>query len=231
MKAMSSLLRAALRDQDSYVLLLLLLLTEYFALMLIPQDRWSRLASTPLVAASMLFGLYTSGVRRRILRLAVVAIVVGAVLVVTQSLAGYQPLIGTSYLVLAALLLATPPVVLRRVLSHRQVTIQTIAGAVCFYVMLGLVFAFVYLAIDALSAQAFAGQMSLSGPSGSADFLYFSFISLTTVGFGDIVPVAKLARALVALEALLGQIFLVTAVARLVALFSAQGPQPPRRRG
>lgn len=145
------LLRAALREQDSYLLLLTVLLAEYFALMVIPEDRWSRLASGPLVATTMLI-----------------------------------------------------------------------------YVLLGLVFAFVYLAIGSFKPDAFADQTNLDGVRGSADYLYFSFISLTTVGFGDVVPVGRLARAVVVLEALLGQIFLVTTVARLVALYSAHGPQPPR---
>ena len=227
---MSRLLRAALHDQDSYLLLLVLLLVEYFALMVIPQDRWSRLASALLVAATMLLGLRTSGVRGRTLRAARLGAVVVALLVAVESLVGGAVLAGEAYLVLGALLLMTPGAVLRRVLHHRTVTIETIAGAVCVYVLLGLVFAFLYLSIAAFKPDAFTDQTSPSGPRGSADFLYFSFISLTTVGFGDIVPVGKVARALVVLEALLGQIFLVTTVARLVALFSAQGPQPPRPR-
>jgi voltage-gated potassium channel Kch len=227
---MARLLRAALHDQDSYVLLLAALLAEYFALMVIPQDRWSRLVSAPLVTATMLLGLRTSGVRRRTLRAAAVAAVALALLVVVQALADAAFLAGGAYLVLGALLVATPPAVLRRVLRHRTVTLQTIAGAVCVYVLLGLVFAFLYLAIGAFKPDAFAEQGSAGGAKGGADYLYFSFITLTTVGFGDIVPIGRVARALASFEALLGQIFLVTTVARLVALFSAQGPQPPRLR-
>jgi hypothetical protein len=95
-------------------------------------------------------------------------------------------------------------------------------------VLLGLVFAFIYLAIGSASPEAFANQSDPSGAKGGATFLYFSFMTLTTVGFGDVYPVGRLARALVVLEALLGQMFLVTTVARLVALFSAHGPEPPR---
>lgn len=224
----SRLLRAALHEQDSYLLLLAVLLVEYFVLMVIPQDRWSRLASAPLVAATLLLGLRTSGVRRRTLRAAQVAAAVSVLLVAAQSVLGGQRLAGGIYLLLGALLLTTPPAVLRRVLRHQTVTLETIAGAVCVYVLLGLVFAFFYLAIGSFKPDAFTDQASATGPSGSADYLYFSFISLTTVGFGDIVPVGKVSRALVVLEALMGQIFLVTTVARLVALFSAHGPQPPR---
>ena len=226
--AWSRLLWAAFREQDSYLLLLTLLLAEYFALMVIPEDRWSRLASGPLVATTMLIGLRTSGVRPRTLRIAQVVAAVVVVLVAAQALTGTELLVGETYLLLGGLLMATPPAVLRRVLAHQTITIETLAGAVCVYVLLGLVFAFVYLAIGSFKPDAFADQANLDGVRGSADYLYFSFISLTTVGFGDVVPVGRLARAVVVLEALLGQIFLVTTVARLVALYSAHGPQPPR---
>jgi Ion channel len=227
---MSRLLRAALHEQDSYVLLLVLLLVEYLALMVIPQDRWSRIVSAPLVAGTLLLGLRTSGVGRRALLAASIAAGAGAVAVIVPSLASRPALVGEAYLVLGVLLVLTPPAVLWRVLHHQTVTLQTIAGAVCVYVLLGLVFAFLYLSIGSFAADAFSQRAGQSGPRGSATYLYFSFISLTTVGFGDIVPVGSAARALVVLEALLGQIFLVTTVARLVALFSAQGPKPPRLR-
>ncbi len=226
--AWSRLVRAALHEQDSYPLLLMVLLLEYLTLMIIPQDNWSRVVSAPLVAVTMLLGLRTSGVRRRTQRVALVAAGASLVLVVAQVATGASWLVPESYLVLGALLVSTPPAVLRRVLRHQRVTVQTLSGAVCVYVLLGLVFAYVYLAIGALNPGAFADQSRPGGPRGGATFLYFSFVTLTTVGFGDIYPLGRLARALVVLEALLGQIFLVTTVARLVALYSAQGPRPPR---
>lgn len=94
---------------------------------------------------------------------------------------------------LGVLLVMTPPAVLRRVLHHETVTLQTIAGAVCVYVLLGLVFAFLYVAIGPFTPDAFSQRATGSGARGSATYLYFSFISLTTVGFGDIVPVGKVA--------------------------------------
>jgi hypothetical protein len=226
----SRLVRAALHEQDSYLLLLVVLLGEYFALMVIPAERWSRLVSAPLVGLTLLLGLRTSGVRRRTMRIAELAVGLGLLLVVIQAVVDSQDLIVATYVTLGALLLCTPPAVLRRVLQHKTITVETIAGAVSVYVLLGLVFAYFYLAIGATNAHAFADQSSPAGAKGGATFLYFSFVTLTTVGFGDVYPVGRLARALVVLEALLGQIFLVTTVARLVALYSAQGMRPPRPR-
>jgi hypothetical protein len=226
----SRLVQAALHDQDSYLLLVVVLLGEYFALMVIPEERWSRLVSAPLVGLSLLLGLRTSGVRPRTLRIAQIAAGLAFLLVLIQVAVNAQYLVPVTYSVLGVLLLSTPPAVLRRVLRHETVTVETIAGAVSVYVLIGLVFAYFYLAIGANHPHAFADQSSPSGAKGGATFLYFSFVTLTTVGFGDVYPVGRLARALVVLEALLGQIFLVTTVARLVALYSAQGLRPPRPR-
>jgi hypothetical protein len=106
-------------------------------------------------------------------------------------------------------------------LHHRTVTSETILGALCAYVLTGLVFAFVYIAISRFGADFF----SQPGPHQASEYLYFSFVVLTTLGFGDLSPSVGLPQALVAVEALLGQIFLVTMVARLVTLWVRQsGP-------
>ena len=92
-------------------------------------------------------------------------------------------------------------------------------GALCAYVLLGLLFAFVYLAVDELREAPFFAQ---EGPHAQSEFLYFSFVALTTLGFGDLSPAVGLPQALTVLEALTGQIFLVTLVARLVTLWVRQ---------
>ena len=113
----------------------------------------------------------------------------------------------------------TLPVTLRRVLQHRRITYETVLGALCSYVLLGLLFAFCYLAVDSLREAPFFSQ---PGEHSQSEFLYFSFVSLTTLGFGDLSPTVGLPQALTVLEALLGQVFLVTLVARLVTLWVRQ---------
>ena len=93
-------------------------------------------------------------------------------------------------------------------------------GALCSYVLLGLLFAFVYLAVSEFRDAPFFAQ---PGPHGQSEYLYFSFVALTTLGFGDLSPDVGLPQALTVLEALLGQIFLVTLVARLVTLWTRSG--------
>ena len=84
--------------------------------------------------------------------------------------------------------------------------------------LLGLLFAFAYLAVNDLSGPFF----SQPGPHTQSEYLYFSFVTLTTLGFGDLSPHVGLPQALTVLEALSGQIFLVTMVARLVTLWGRQ---------
>jgi Ion channel len=129
--------------------------------------------------------------------------------------------LGSAYLLPAVFVALTLPVTLQRTLHHRTVTSETILGALCAYVLTGLVFAFVYIAISRFGADFF----SQPGPHQASEYLYFSFVVLTTLGFGDLSPSVGLPQALVAVEALLGQIFLVTMVARLVTLWVRQsGP-------
>jgi uncharacterized membrane protein len=92
-----------------------------------------------------------------------------------------------------------------------------VLGAVCIYVLLGMLFAFLYAAIDGLSSGAFFVQTS--HPT-TPDFLYFSYITQTTVGYGDFTAKGDLGRALAVLEAVIGQLYLVTVIAVLVSRMS-----------
>ena len=89
-------------------------------------------------------------------------------------------------------------------------------GAIVLYLLIGLIWAVAYSAIARHSAAAFAGHPG--GDTGLADWVYFSFVTLTTVGYGDITPVAQGARALATLEAFIGQLYPAIIIARLVSL-------------
>ena len=80
---------------------------------------------------------------------------------------------------------------------------------------------FVYLAVNELRDAPFFVQ---PGPHAQSEYLYYSFVALTTLGFGDLSPAVGMPQALTVLEALLGQVFLVTMVARLVTLWVREGP-------
>ena len=91
---------------------------------------------------------------------------------------------------------------LSRVLHHRRITHETVLGALCSYVLVGLLFAFVYLAVAELRDAPFFAQ---PGVHQQSEYVYFSFVALTTLGFGDLSPAVGLPQALVAMEALSGR--------------------------
>ena len=124
---------------------------------------------------------------------------------------------GLAAMLVAAVYLGILVSVGRRVLSQRRVNMEMLMGALCVYFLIGLMFSDVYLAIDAFSAEPLFGRVVPR-----SDFSYFSFITLTTVGYGDIIATIDIGRRVAVIEAMTGQVFLATAVARLVSLYGVQ---------
>jgi len=127
-------------------------------------------------------------------------------------------------------------VVLAQVFREGPITGHRIQGAVAVYLLLGLTWAFAYMLIDIVWPDAFAvpaaaGRASALGDDHRWRFVYFSFVTLTTVGYGDITAVHPVARALVILEALTGQLFPAILLARLVSmeLYHRQWTEPSVR--
>jgi hypothetical protein len=150
-------------------------------------------------------------------RQVVVGVVVGAALVAiavtvldpATSAGDDLPLLvaRTTGLLLAV---AVPVLIARDVAHHARITLQTVAAGLCVYLLLGLAFGFLHGLVDLAVVDAY------SQPLGEDDAVYLSFVTLTTVGFGDVTPAVGLARAVTVLEAVIGQIYLVSIVALLV---------------
>jgi ion channel len=126
----------------------------------------------------------------------------------------------------ALLLLMAAIMVVRRVLLKRTVTIQSIYGALSAYIIIGLMFASSFAAVDHLTTTDFFAN---NEPANTQTFQYFSFTTLTTLGYGDFTAGENGGRSIAVLEALTGQIFLATLVARLVAAYRT--PDRPGRPG
>jgi hypothetical protein len=103
---------------------------------------------------------------------------------------------------------------------RRRVDRELMLGALATYLMLGMAFAFSYRCIAAFQPGPFFGAQ---GDGTLADSLFYSFVTLTTTGYGDLVPAGNPGRTLGVLEALLGQLFLVTAVAKVVNVWRPRG--------
>jgi voltage-gated potassium channel Kch len=212
----SEALRAAFRASDSYSLLLVILLIDFLLLAALPDEPWVILLRAPFIVATLLLALRTSHASPKLIRLSIVAGGITFSLILIGFVGGVDAFRGIAGLFYIVLLAATPLIILRRILTHDEVTVETIMGALCVYLLIGIVFSTVFVVVNSLGSEYFASPASQNAPP---DLLYLSFVTLTTVGFGDVVPATDFGRSIVILEALIGQIFLVTLVARLFAGF------------
>lgn len=120
-------------------------------------------------------------------------------------------------------------VCLSRVLGREPVDTDKIIGAICVYLLIGVIFSYLYEIIFILDPGSFdLGPIDLSQPGTTWElwvFSYFSFVTLTTLGYGDILPTTAFTRSVATLEAIVGPMYLAILVARLVSLRDAAPPQ------
>jgi hypothetical protein len=206
---------ARLAEPDGYGLVLVLLVSVFFLMALGQDERWLRPMITALLVLTLHFGLHTARAGRPAQIIGWVLGAVAMVVVLVQTFSGDGDGRAASYVAMGLLVIMSPYFILKRILGHDRVTVQTLLGAVCVYVMLGLTFAFVYGALAAIEGP----DSIVGGPQNAETMLYFSFVTMTTVGYGDVTAATDLIRTVAVLEALIGQVFLVTLVARLVSLF------------
>jgi hypothetical protein len=211
-----------MRRGDSYGLLLGLILLTYVMMALVDHESlWGRFAVSALLGGVLLLALHTSHVRARAFRICAAIVGLAMLSTLMQAIFDHPTNDGTTF-VMFFLVIAAPIVILNRILRHQVIGRETILGAVCVYVLLGIVFAGIYGAINDIDGGKFFAQRVVQS---NIDFLYFSFVVLTTLGFGDLTPKPDIARVVVTFEALIGQVFLVTLVARLMALYGLERRQ------
>jgi hypothetical protein len=213
------LLRLVARAPDSYVLLLILLVIDYVMLTVVWTGSFAFLVRIVLFALSVLLAFHTSRVSRRNMGVVRVAVAVTVLAAIGVAIAGGNQANGAVILLTSVLVLTSTIAIGWRILHHQHVSGETIAGAVCIYVLIGMIFALFDYGFQLASNTSFFAE---SGSHGLPDFAYFSYITMATVGYGDLTPASGLPRTLSVLDALVGQIFLVVLLARLVSLY--RGP-------
>jgi hypothetical protein len=209
-------LRAIIRAPDSYGLLFCVLIVDFVVLTIGWSGAGALILRIGWLCVTSVLAFWTSRVPRRIMLTVAVASGLTFVASVIVALEGKMVAGGVIVLLVAALVLTTPIAIAWRTLQHQTVNGETILGALCIYVLIGMMFATLDYGIDLASGTYFAQP----GPHGPPDFVYFSYITMATVGYGDLTPAPGLPRTSSVLEALIGQIFLVVLVARLVAMYS-----------
>jgi hypothetical protein len=189
---------------------------------------WEQILVAVLLSFTLLLALWTADAKP-VVRWVAVAVATCVVLAsVVEGLNGNVD--GRATRIASALLVAlAPPAIVvgivRSLRAKQTVTLETVFGVLCMYILLGMFFAFVYGSIDHLGGGAFfAGGESAT----VARCLYFSFTTLTTVGYGDLTAHGNLGHTLAVSEALFGQIYLVTVVSLIVANLGHGRPSSPR---
>lgn len=218
-----------------YLAVLVLILATLVFTMAAPVGDGSRVVVVTLQAATLFAAVFTARAHPWMVR-AVGAVCLVVVLASVGAVLGTENLGSDSARMTSLLLVAlAPPVIVYGMVQHvreeHRVTLQTMFGVLCIYLLFGMLFSTLYTAIQGLSNDPFFK----SGFGDPSDFLYFSFATLTTVGYGDLVAASSLGRSLAISEALIGQIYMVTVVALIVSNMrpapsspqAGSGPPPP----
>lgn len=209
-------LRRAQRVSDAFGLVLLLVLTTYVLASVLSNHGWGAVLLSVTTGATSIVALTSSHARPLFVRRALTIAALATLLAIVSAISGARLWLNISSLVEIGLLAVAMAAVLRRVVTAEAVGFRTILGAISVYTSLGILFTWAYGAIDRIEGGGFFGTGVAAKGS---DFLFFSYTTLTTTGYGDLVPAAQVGRMLAGIEMMLGQIFLVTLVAGLVSLW------------
>jgi hypothetical protein len=204
------------RVRDAFGLVLGLVLTTYVLTSLLANRGWSAVVLTLATSITSVVALISSHVKARFVRGAFWLSLLTVALAIAAAATDELTLLNVASVIQISLLAVAMLAVLARVVASAAVGSRTILGAISVYAVLGILFTFAYGTIDRLQSGPFFE--SVPRPEGS-DFLFFSYTTLTTTGYGNLVPGGQPGRMVAGLEMMIGQIFLVTLVAGLVSLW------------
>lgn len=204
-------------DKDGFLTILILSILSIAAISFFDNLKMGPTISIVFVGMIVLLALHKSQVRKAVRNLAAVVVVVCAVVVCVSAFVDSEPendvastAVSFCFIILIGV---TLPAIIRRTASHERITGDTVAAALSTYLLLGLLFSYVFAFIASVQTGPFFVQTEAASPF---DFVYFSFVTLSTVGYGDFSPATHSGQAAAATEAIVGQVFLVTIVALVV---------------
>ncbi len=218
---------AARRRRERYGVLLGAIILAFAVQGIAEPAPWEQIFMTALLGSTLLLAFWAGDAKPIVIRPAIAIVVLLIIASVVEAASGDVDTAATRVANALLVGLAPPMIVVgvvRSLRARQAVTLEAVFGVLCVYILVGMFFGYLYGAIDHLGGSPFfAGDQ----PTTVANCLYFSFASLTTVGYGDLTARANLGHTLSVSEALLGQIYLVTVVSLIVANLGRSRPKAP----
>jgi len=213
--------------RDAFGLVLLLVLLTYILASLLDNHGWSTVLLIAMTSVTSVVALVSSHSRQGLVRGTIWLSALTIALAAIAQLTDVRTILNLASAIQITLLALAMGAVLRRIVSTAEVGSRTILGALSVYAVLGILFSFTYGTVERIQGGAFfEGVPHAAG----GDFLFFSYTTLTTTGYGNLIPAGQPGQMIAGFEMMIGQIFLVTLVAGLVALWKP-GESLRRRRG
>ncbi len=199
---------------DSYGLVLLLVVVTYVVSVSVTET-WAASVVLTVQLATVWLILRTSRACRLVRFVADIVLGLAAVVVVV-SLFAHRPggQLGGIFTVCCLLYLIAPFSIVRHLMLRRAIDIETLLGSIAAYLLIGMFFAFAYKAAGEFASVPFFGS---AGDGSLSQDLFFSFVTMTTVGYGNLVPAGNPGQTFAVLEAVTGQLFLVVAVGKIIS--------------
>jgi hypothetical protein len=185
-----------------------------------------RLFMEPALCLMLLMGIWSLGTEKKWLLAGGVILAISGIGSTTINLFLDIPdLLLVNIGVMFVFTLASTWIASRHLLLSGAIDLNKIIGAICIYLLLGLNWALSYLFINFAIPESFHGLTSTDLRTQFAELLYYSFVTITTLGYGDLTPVRPLARTLAYLEAIVGQFYVAVLVAWLVGMYLSENNQ------
>lgn len=184
------------------------------------------LARTIAFSVLMLLGVWSLRGGRRFFTVGMAVVITSIVLNTLATKLNSLTFEYGAILSLIGFLLIAISFTLRQVLFGTEMNANRLVGAICVFLLLGVLWAFAYTLLELLIPGSFDGLTGGQTAGWDNDWLYFSFVTLTTLGYGDITPLSATARSLSYLQAVAGQFYIAILVAGLVSAYISdkQGP-------
>ncbi len=200
----------------SFFVVILLIVAVYVLAETYPGDDWVSIPINLFVFVAVLIAIRGTGGSGSLLTAHLAVMVPALIMTLAGVLFDVGGLLAPANVLTTVLSITAPIMILRFVLTERRVNSNVIFAAISVYLLIGIVFGIVFSWLAYANEDAFIPPQVVD--TGDSALFYYSYVTLTSLGLGDISPATEATRALTVVEGLMGQIYLVVLIARLVAL-------------